>query len=70
MKSNPKLQESFKEHLPPGLLISDLLSSAKAKQSRLDDLKDPILILQLIIHNENLAKSVYNLEQEILCNMG
>jgi len=70
MKSNPKLQESFNEHLPPGILLSDLLASAKAKNSKVDDLKDPILILQQSIHNENLSKLAFNLEQEILGAMG
>ena len=70
MKSNQKLQELFNDHLPQDILVSDLLASAKAKSSRVDDLKDPILILQQSIHNENLAKLAFNLEQEILGAMG
>ena len=66
MKWNPNLQESFNEHLPPGILFLDLLESAKDKGSRVDDLKDPILIFQESIHIENLAKLAFSLEQEIL----
>jgi hypothetical protein len=47
-----------------------LLAGAKAKSSRVDELKDPILIFQQSIHNENLAKLAFNLEQEILGAMG
>ena len=70
MKSNPKLKDTFIEHLPKDILLSDLLASVKAKSTRVDELQDPILILQHSIHNENLAKLVFSLEQEILDAMG